>query len=710
MAATVAYEAAPKLGFFFDVIALQSAARKNAVRAVAALQQDPFGPKSKRILKSDYKNLYRYRLGDYRLIYSVGTHCIAPLAVGHRKDIYDRFKKADTAAPAAAVDLASAGPVAVPTVPEDASIADGPDGADDGARDTASDGVVEPPPILAELLDIWGVSKEHRDLILACKNTDELLDAGLPDPVLAKVLHVQSPPKIDQVIEQPSYEMPTEETLQQCLEGTLSGFLLRLDPAQRKLASAQRSGPTLVKGGAGTGKSLVALYRIRALLAPEGQQSLFGGNPPRVLLVTFTRALTRASEQLLSALVGPAGMEHVHVSTLDQIAHDLCTKAGVTRSRALADGQRKALSSARSTMAFPGGPLDQLALQKACETLQPSYLLEEFDWVLDGRDIATLDAYLQAPRPGRGTALRARARKAVWWLHQAWSNALESDDTLTFTQAQRRALKLAASLDDAERYDVVVIDEAQDLKPVGLQLAISLCRSPQGLYLTADEKQTIYGRSYSWSQVSDALQLKGHTHVLRRNYRSNRAIQQAASDVLRRCGISEAEDSAEAVREGPAPLCVAHEDGSAGSVIAEQIRAWAAELRLPTWTAAVLVRRRQAGGRIAAELQAAGMAAEWVEGNALELDSHFVKVMTIHSAKGLEFPMVVVPGIEQGVLPASATCQDADDATEHERQEARLLHVALTRAMRRLMVLYPVRRPSPYVDHFQAPLWQRLEK
>ena len=48
-------------------------------------------------------------------------------------------------------------------------------------------------------------------------------------------------------------------------EGKLLGFLLRLSPEQQKLAAWNKSatGPTLLKGGPGTGKSTIALYRVK---------------------------------------------------------------------------------------------------------------------------------------------------------------------------------------------------------------------------------------------------------------------------------------------------------------------------------------------------------------------------------------------------------------------------------------------------------------
>ncbi|MCH2694406.1 MAG: UvrD-helicase domain-containing protein [Acidobacteriia bacterium] len=59
-----------------------------------------------------------------------------------------------------------------------------------------------------------------------------------------------------------------------------------------------------------------------------------------------------------------------------------------------------------------------------------------------------------------------------------------------------------------------------------------------------------------------------------------------------------------------------------------------------------------------------------------------VSLMTIHSAKGLEFPLVCLVGVEEGLFPHSRTLSDSNDIEE----ERRLCYVALTRAQKRLVL------------------------
>ena len=62
--------------------------------------------------------------------------------------------------------------------------------------------------------------------------------------------------------------------------------------------------------------------------------------------------------------------------------------------------------------------------------------------------------------------------------------------------------------------------------------------------------------------------------------------------------------------------------------------------------------------------------------------------MTLHSAKGLEFPVVFLTGMEEGVFPHSRSMNDADELEE----ERRLCYVGITRAKQRLFLSYALHR------------------
>jgi DNA helicase-2/ATP-dependent DNA helicase PcrA len=87
-----------------------------------------------------------------------------------------------------------------------------------------------------------------------------------------------------------------------------------------------------------------------------------------------------------------------------------------------------------------------------------------------------------------------------------------------------------------------------------------------------------------------------------------------------------------------------------------------------------------------------------------------VLMMTLHSAKGLEFPLVIISGLEEGLFPHSRSAEDEAELEE----ERRLCYVGITRAQQRLVLTSAARRrvfgeyqstdPSRFVDEIPVEL------
>jgi len=459
----------------------------------------------------------------------------------------------------------------------------------------------------------------------------------------------------------------------------------------------------MVKGSPGTGKSVVALYRIRNLFEEKAQTELFENRPPSVLLVTFTRALTNASRQLLLHLLGEGFEDHVRVETLDGIARDIYSQAGYTESpiagKWMVDELKESLDRYIDLE-----DVDE-SHKVILKSIQPEYMSDEFEWVIDGRELPDLEAYLNESRSGRGTRFDKETRTAVWYFHNYWSEHISDKGETTFVAIQSDARLAAENMSEEEKYDIVLVDEAQDLKPVGIRLAMALCRSLTGFYMTADQSQSIYGRGYSWKKVSDDLDLRGRSIILRNNYRSTEQIQAAASAFLEAYELEDKEQITQAVKAGPKPVrcsCAKNE----AVVISSTFRKWAKEIQLPVHTGAVLVRSKNEGKKFVDEFKRLDLPARWVDSKNFDLADANIKIMTMHSAKGLEFPMVAVAGIRRGLMPLPCfKAQDQDDAFEHRNTERRLFHVALSRAMRRLIVTYPDTSASEFISQLTPEHW-----
>jgi len=643
----------------------------------------PDGKVKKKLKGAD--GVYRMRVTDHRVFYRFGDDWISLLGLRRRReDTYDGL-------------------------PADAPDALPPDEDDDldallaraEPRTFSFEPTVHetplPEPITPELLRELGVPVSAAPVLLRCTTEEALLEAAVPAEVLGRVVDRLFPPSIERLDQQPDLVVPSTADLVRYKEGDLLGFLLRLDDDQLKLTRWALQGPTMVRGGAGTGKSTVALYRVKALLERPGATGR-----ERVLFTTYTRALLTVTRQLLEQLLTAEQMRRVEVATCDQVAWRVVSRRRKLDAFESDHAALRRLADLRARHQPGGSAFESRLRARALERLTDGWLLEEFDWILDGRGLSTLEEYLQAARPGRGLPLNERARTAVWELHQAFVADTRAE---RYPALRREALRLLQQGAAVERYDHVVVDEAQDLSPVSLALMAEICESAEGLFFAADSKQSLYSRNYTWSSAHPRLQFRGRTALLRRNYRSTREIDRAAFAVLQ---AEEGEDLAtsDSLHEGPLPVLVTDLDPAAQATwIARFVRQMARHLHLKTSAAAVLVPGAAIGEVLARELVGQGLDARFFPGRDLDLRADVVRLLTLHAAKGLEFPIVVVAGLETGAWPVPEDFDEPALFAERARHERRLLYVGLTRAMRGLMLLVPEGCRHPALQDLDPTHW-----
>lgn len=126
---------------------------------------------------------------------------------------------------------------------------------------------------------------------------------------------------LDELLDEPTYALDEDQPLADLLAGRAQ-LRLDLDPRQEAaLAEIRvRSGPFIITGGPGTGKSVLALYAVKALLE---RLRAAGLADPRILLVTYTRTLKETTEWTLRQAFDSRDRFAVTVQTLDQMVEHL---------------------------------------------------------------------------------------------------------------------------------------------------------------------------------------------------------------------------------------------------------------------------------------------------------------------------------------------------------------------------------------------------
>ena len=686
-----------KPAFLNEILTLPPKEEVQIIRKLEYLTRDPTpDAKTKKRLKGFGGSLHRLRAGDFRILYTLDPPHISVLALRRRSDrTYEEDFEAEF--------LGGPGAVAKPTPPYTPS---SHGGYVDGPAWEPDAGCPLPTPITADLLGDLRIPEEFHAALLAAKTEDALLDCEeVPDRWRERVLDAVIGRPIEQIAAQPDLVVAEAEDLLRYKKGELIGFLLRLNPNQEKFVrwAVNAKGPTLLKGGPGTGKSTVALYRVREFLDALRDS---GVESPRILFTTYTRALTRFSEQLLVQLLGEDAAR-VDVSTADAVAMAIVGRQDPESTVEMANGPevRAMLDRAVESAVFTGNALLQAAQRRTIETLDRGYLQEEILGVIEGRQLVSLDDYLGAPRPGRRVPLGKTQREAVWRVREAFRAEQEAAGKHTWESLRAQAADLVAAGESDRTYDAVIVDEVQDLEPSAIRMLVGLCREPNRLFLTADANQSIYGGGFRWADVHEWLRFAGRTGILRANHRSTREIGEAAHDYLRDGAIDET-DARAYVNTGPLPVVRAVESiVDEAKLLARFFRTASRELRLSTGACAVLCPFRKAAERIAAALTEQGLEATAMTGGDLDLERKGVKLLTLKSAKGLEFPIVAVAGFLDGAYPHYRPSLDEAAREEIRGRERRTLYVAMTRAMRALLVVVPALTDNPLLSGFGPDAW-----
>jgi superfamily I DNA/RNA helicase len=124
-------------------------------------------------------------------------------------------------------------------------------------------------------------------------------------------------------------------------------------------------------------------------------------------------------------------------------------KFGVfTQSDDANDGWRAAMEQAPADVALPA-----------------SFSRVEWEHVVQAQNLTTLDAYLVAPRLGRGTRLSREMKRRVWAVFQEYRAELNQHRRKEYVDLLRAARQLLEQKGLKRPYRAVIVDEAQDLRP-----------------------------------------------------------------------------------------------------------------------------------------------------------------------------------------------------------------------------------------------------
>jgi mRNA-degrading endonuclease RelE of RelBE toxin-antitoxin system len=460
------------------------------------------------------------------------------------------------------------------------------------------------------------------------------------------------------------------EALERALDYPWDKWTIFLHPAQQQFIEQDYSGPARISGSAGTGKTIVALHRA-VFLARSHSES-------RILLATFSETLANALRTKLRRLISnePRLAERLEVYAMNALGQRLYEQ-----------------HCGKPNIATPE-TIKQLIADAAAGTdhkFSLSFLLTEWEEIVDARQLKDWESYRDVKRLGRKTRLPEAQRAILWSIFETVRNRLQTKQCITqaelFTQLTDR---IAARKNPP--FDFVVVDEAQDVSISQLCFLAALgSNRPNGLFFAGDLGQRIFQHPFSWKSMG--VEVRGRTRTLHINYRTSHQIRMQADqllgpDVSDVDGNSESRQGTISVFNGPTPSIQIFDSQQEEIAAVSQWLQNLAQEGIKPHEIAVFVRSSAELDRASQAVSDANMPFHVLD-DAVETISGQTSICTMHLAKGLEFRAVVVMACDDEIIPSQArivTVGDDADLQEVYDTERHLLYVACTRARDRLLV------------------------
>ncbi|MFF3323670.1 UvrD-helicase domain-containing protein [Streptomyces sp. NPDC002889] len=476
------------------------------------------------------------------------------------------------------------------------------------------------------------------------------------------------------------------DELADILEKPFAAWRVFLHPSQRRLAyRVSYNGPAQVSGGPGTGKTVVALHRVKHLLSRSPDA--------RVLLTTYTNALAAALRENLTLLLDDeTQLARVDVTTVNAYAHRIVRELGGRTPSPIGDQEERRI-------------WQQVGKQLGLPWSE-QFLAQEYRHVVLAQDLRSAEDYLSATRRGRGTALGPLKRAQLWRAVDAFNTVLAGKGTSTHLQVCDEAARLLKGADrSVHGYAHVVVDEAQDLHPAQWRVLRAAAEpGPDDLFITGDPHQRIYDSHVSLASLG--ISVTGRSSRLRINYRSTEEILVWSTGILDDAPVEDlggdGGDSLAGYRSllhGRRP----HVDGHASeqaevTALVKRVEGWLAHGIRPS-EIAVCTRFNVLLDKVRNRLEAAGVPAVRVK-DSPGAGAEGVRPATMHAMKGLEFRCVAVVGVTSGAVPFAREITPAEvDRLQYESDVLRercVLFVACTRAREALHVSWSG-APSPFL-------------
>lgn len=462
-----------------------------------------------------------------------------------------------------------------------------------------------------------------------------------------------------------------EEELRRIMAEPLEKWRVFFHPTQRKIVNKRYSGSARVLGGAGTGKTVVAMHRAKQLASTLRDKE-------RILFTTYTANLASDIRENLRKICTLEELRRIDVINLDAWVAQFLREHGYSAEIVYDEKITKIWEDAVAANDFDG-------------EFPASFYEDEYNRVVIAQEALSLEKYVKATRTGRGTRLDRKKRMQIWKVFEAYLDMLKEQQVRDVNTAMYECRMLLMKSNTETKYKHVIVDEGQDLSVNGFRLlrAIAGEEHENDIFIVGDAHQRIYKNKASLSKCG--INVRGRSSILRINYRTTEEIRKAAFALLNGIPFDDLDDDYDtgdrcrSLTHGKAPQVLPFANANEEfDFLIKEIKSLI-DNGVSAKNICVVARTHRLINDYISQFAASGMRCfEIKRSKADDRGLDGIRVATMHRVKGLEFQYIFIVSANRRIIPLASAIDHTDSVSEEETMTAEkcLLYVALTRAQK----------------------------
>jgi hypothetical protein len=482
--------------------------------------------------------------------------------------------------------------------------------------------------------------------------------------------------KVNSINNKRSFVEVDDDLMSEIINGDLSKWQIYLHQSQRKLVEPDFKGSVRVTGGAGTGKTVVALHRLKKLTS-----ILIDGDDRKIVFTTFTNALT----QNLTVLADKLNIEKskIVITNIDTLIRDLAKEYN------LVDKNVRILDFYNSKSSYE---LWDDFLEQNLTEFDTFFLTAEYQSVILFNDIQNLEEYLKVSRIGRGKPISRKVKMEIWELVEKYNSKKKEENYIDRAELFNLVTNYLKSL-QVRPFKNVIADEVQDLSNVELRFLRALVEEKvNDLFLVGDPYQKIYARKINFTAAG--ISIRGNrSKQLKINYRTSEEIKRLAVTAIQGIKYDDFDGETEKLN---GYLSLFHGEQPTYEVFktkSDELNAiinHISELKEKGFKMndiALAFRTKEALKEVKTALHKSKI--PFTDNATVGNSNCGVILSTFHGLKGLEFKAVMLCDVNNRTVPFMIHKLDTMEQQEKEdylNSEKSLLYVAITRAISILII------------------------